>query len=736
MSLRILYAMLVSVWCVAWADAGLDVYVAADAAPGGNGSRGKPYQTLEQARDAIRLLRRAEELPLKAPVTVLVEPGAYGQGRTFELTSNDSGTANSPIVYRSRKQGKARLNGGVLLEPSSFTPLTDPAVLQRLDPAVRSKVLVCDLRSRLPGAFEAYKTAYQGSPVSPWLYMNRQPMTLARWPNADLPGGGWAQFEKATDTGLPKADAQDPALRKAHPGSFIFNDDRPARWNIGEGVWLQGYWCHDWADETIRIGSYDAEKKIITMAAPHSYGLSGSTWGASKRRFFALNLLEELDAPGEWYLDRGRKQLYFYPPTPLKDATICLATLTQPLVKVDGAKNVKLIDFAFEYVHSDGIILNNAENVEIAGCEVANCTGGGISVNGRENVVRSCDLFNLGRGGISLNGGDRKALVPANNLAVNNHIHHYGLFQRTYAPGVGANGCGQVVRNNCIHDAPHNAVLYGGNEHLFELNEIYRVVMETGDAGAFYTGRDWASQGNVLKHNFIHDLGVGETKQVNTMGVYLDDCDSGDTIEGNVFYRAGRAIMIGGGRDNPILNNLVVDCPIALHIDSRGTTWPNWNNTNEPSWCLEAKAQVFNYTNPPWSVKYPKLAAIMNEEPRQPLGNTLRRNVFVDCTKKACNFDGNVKTILDRLDIAENLVVGTTRTNGIAIGERIKGFRNLAGSQADPITLGFRDPASLDFSLKWHSRLMKELPTFEKIPFDKIGLYKDAYRRTLSKKRD
>ena len=63
-------------------------------------------------------------------------------------------------------------------------------------------------------------------------------------------------------------------------------------------------------------------------------------------------------------------------------------------------------------------------------------------------------------------------------------------------------------------------MLYGGNEHLFELNEVYRVVMETGDAGAFYTGRDWTTQGNVLRHNFIHDLGGGDAKHVNTMGVY------------------------------------------------------------------------------------------------------------------------------------------------------------------------------------------------------------------------
>ena len=80
------------------------------------------------------------------------------------------------------------------------------------------------------------------------------------------------------------------------------------------------------------------------------------------------------------------------------------------------------------------------------GCVVANLAHGGITVSGSSNTVRSCDLYNLGSHGISLNGGDRKTLTPANNVAVNNHIHHYGLFKRTYAPGIGVSGCGQIVR--------------------------------------------------------------------------------------------------------------------------------------------------------------------------------------------------------------------------------------------------------------------------------------------------
>lgn len=713
-----------------WVDAE-SYFVSPTAAPQGDGSKDRPFQSLVQARDTLRSARRAGTLKPGAPITVYLTPGDYRLDSTFELTTEDSGAPGSPVVFRAQQAGTARLQGGLALPSAAFQKVTDAAVLARLQAGARGQVLVCDLSSQISEAFAPFKTAFRGAPSGPWLYFNDAPMTLARWPNANAPDGAWAEFSKAADTGLPQPNAADPALRKLHPGSFILDDPRPSRWNIEEGVWLLGYWTHDWSDEVLRVGAYDREKKLISLAAPHHYGIAAGTWGASKRRFFAMNLLEELDAPGEWYLDRARKLLYFYPPAPLKDGVIHLAILTEPLVRIRGGRHIHFMELAFEYSHGDGLTLQNTEGIEIAGCRISNLAGGGISVDGRENVIRSCDLYHLGKGGLSLNGGDRQALIPARNLAVNNHIHHYGLFQRTYAPGIGAGGCGQVARHNRIHDAPHNAVLYGGNEHLFEFNEVYRVVMETGDAGAFYTGRDWTSQGNVLRHNYIHDLGGGDAGHVNTMGVYLDDCDSGDTIEGNLFYRAGRAIMIGGGRDNTVSGNLVVDCPIGLHLDSRGMTWKQWNNPADPSWHLEAKAQKLNYTRPPWSERYPKLARIMREDPQQPLGNVIRDNVFVDCAKQLCNFDGNVKKLLHKLSLQDNLAVNSQGASQVALARGLKGFRDLAGSASEPVELGFKNRAMGDFSLLDHARLRKEQPSFKPVPMDQIGLQLDQYRRHL-----
>ena len=95
----------------------------------------------------------------------------------------------------------------------------------------------------------------------------------------------------------------------------------------------------------------------------------------------------------------------------------------------------------------------------------------------------------------------------------------------------------------------------------------------------------------------------GATKRPHAAwAIYLDDCASGTTVLGNLFVRVPLgAVMIGGGRDNVVTNNVIVDSSPAVHLDARWDEYPHYYTYQKEE--LEA----VNYTEPPYSTKYPRL---------------------------------------------------------------------------------------------------------------------------------
>ena len=151
--------------------AALTLHVAPDGSDDNPGTAAKPFATLERARDQIRALKKAGKLP-RGQVVVVVRGGTYELSRPLELTEDDSGTADSPIAYRAEEGKEVRLSGGRPV--NNWRPVTDKAILQRLDPAARGKVFQADLK--------ALGITNYGSPRGGGLelFFNDQPMTLAR----------------------------------------------------------------------------------------------------------------------------------------------------------------------------------------------------------------------------------------------------------------------------------------------------------------------------------------------------------------------------------------------------------------------------------------------------------------------------------------------------------------------------------------------------------------------------
>ena len=597
----------------------------------------KAGESLAAVRDKARAIPAAER---KDGVEIVLSAGDYILPQGMEFTAQDGAVPGAaPVVWRAEKPGEARIMGSMRVPAASFAKVSDPALLARLPEEGRGKVYAADVSALCPGKVPDLPIAFGGIMPPPAVFINGRIASIASYPN----GGEWLEFTKRVDQGTPVPRAKE----RFTGGAFVYKDSRPGRWDFSKGVWLVGYFTHDWYIWSVKAVSWGEENGTnnvmrIDPAASVPYGIASGTWGRKMRRFRAFNLVEELDAPCEWWLDRERKILYVVPPDgEMKDdVDIRLALSKEPVVRGKGVAGLRFEGLEFSCSYGRFAQFGDATNVVFSGCRFIGTAHGAVALSGMSNAVVRCEIEQCGAGGVTLSGGDRRTLVESGSRVEGCRIHDFGILQRTYASGVSMHGCGLALRGCEIFNAPHMAVGFGGNEMIMESNDVHHVVMETGDAGAFYTGRDWTTQGNVLRYNFVHDIGKGTTRKdgdvaavsgVNAMGFYFDDCDCGDEIYGNVFMNCPRAILIGGGRDHPVRNNVFINCNLGLSIDCRGWRWKKKWNVPGGGWHLEGKAEKMDYRHGVWAQRYPRLANIMNDHPREPLYNPVEDNVFIDC---------------------------------------------------------------------------------------------------------
>jgi hypothetical protein len=455
---------------------------------------------------------------------------------------------------------------------------------------------------------------------------------------------------------------------------------------------VHGYWAYDWANSYERIQDLDVEQRLIKTASPH--GIYGFRRG---QRFYFLNVLEELDQPGEWYLDRQKGLLYFWPPKPISSGEVMLSLLEGPLISLQDAAYVTIRGLALEATRGHALTIHGGQNNRVAGCVLRLIGNYGVWIQGGHgHGVVGCDIEDTGDGGVSLSGGDRQSLAPGEHFVENCHFQRQGRWSRCYVPAVILSGVGHRVAHNLIHDHPHCAILFSGNEHLIEFNQIHHVALETGDVGAIYTGRDWTYRGNRIRYNFIHHTGgVG----MGSMGVYMDDCVSGTEIFGNVFFKVTRAAFLGGGRDHRVENNIFVDCDPAVQLDGRGLDKsPVWHNMVYDY----MKQQMQAVPQDLYRRRYPAIADLdayyASDLGVPPEGNVVARNICAGGKWTQVGWHADPKL----LQLRDNLVSNAP---------------------------GFVAPDKMDFRLRAHSPAWRL--GFKAIPLAQIGLHADQYRREL-----
>lgn len=587
-------------------------YVSTNGNNANAGTKKTPFASVAAAQKAVRDFKKKNP---GVAVTVMIEPGTYYVESALQLTAEDGGTANAPVTYKAAKKEVPVFTGGKQI--TQWSIVTDEQVLSRLSPETRGKVYEADLSKM--GIIDFGDPTEPGK--RPELFCNNQLQTLARWPNSGFTRAGKAKGA----TALP------PTYIKVNgtvEGVFEYTSDRESKWTTEQDVRIGGYFYWDWAEGFQKVVRMDTHSKTMVLNSPHhSYGY------ADGFRYFGLNILSELDTAGEWYLDRDRRMIYWYPPQQINPnkADVVMSVFSEAfMVTLTECAYLSIEGLAFRETRGSVLGITGGNNNEIKDCRFERMGKDGIHISGgKAHTLTGNYLSGMGYGGIKIKAGDRKTLTHSEHIVENNIVEYFSRFKRTYEPAVHFAGCGITIRHNRFRYSSSSAMRLDGNDMLVEYNEVSFVVNESDDQGAVDMFYNPAYRGNVFRYNYWSDVSGG-TKH-GAAGIRLDDMISGTLIYGNVFEKCGvldfGAVQIHGGKENIIDNNVFYNCHAAVSF----SPWSDdrWLKELESDRMKKMLYEDVDINSPVYVSRYPELKKI-----REGLfENTVSNNLIVDCKK-------------------------------------------------------------------------------------------------------
>ena len=448
------------------------------------GTQTKPFATLSRAQTAVRQFKDS------GPSTIWLRGGIFYLPETLVFTAEDAGTATAPVTWQAWPGEQPVISGGARLALNWET--------------FRDGIM----KARVPAGF-----------TTDQLFVNGERQVLARYPNFD------------------------PSIRILNGYSKdAFSPERAARWADPRGGFIHAMHTHMWGDFHYLITGKDPTGRVTYEGGWQN----NRRMGMHKDYRFVENIFEELDAPGEWFLDAKTGTLYFQPPAgvDLAHATVEGVRLRH-LIEFKGteASPVRFLSFkglTFRHaartfmdnkeplLRSDwttyrggAVFFNGAEDCALEDCLLDQVGGNAIFVNhyNRRLTIRSCEIVKAGANGLAFVGdpqavrsplfeynqvqelakldrtpGPKTRNYPADCRVEDCLIHLSGRVEKQTAAVQIAMAQDITVRHCSIYDMPRAGINIGDGcwgGHVIEFCDVFDTVKETGDHGSFNSwGRD------------------------------------------------------------------------------------------------------------------------------------------------------------------------------------------------------------------------------------------------------
>ena len=594
-------------WWPIGLSAQTNIYVSLRGNDANSGTQIKPFASIEKAMAEVR--------KTSGHVVINLLEGTYYLKKPVVFTSKDSRKENETLTITSARNQKVIISGGAPLKNLMWKKMENGI----------------------------WQTTIQQDLIFDQLFVNGQLQRMARYPNFD---------PTARFLGGTAVDA--------------VSKERAKQWRSPAGGYVHALHRAEWGDFHYRIKGKNEQNELTLEGGWQN----NRRMGMHEKHRFVENVFEELDTVSEWFYDKKTKTLYYYPPAgmdiktakfetpqiahlfefkgseknPVSYINIEGLTLTQTLrtfmqnkepllrsdwttyrggaVFYDGAVNCTLQNCTLTNLGGNAIYFNNYNrSCTVSGCLISNIGASAVCFVGDPNAVRSpsfeyhefVPLSQLDR-----TPGPKTNNYPAECKVYDNLMFNLGYVEKQSA-GVQLSMCQSItVSHNSIYDVPRAGInvsegTWGG--HVFEYNDVFNTVKESGDHGSFNSwGRDryWHPNKRILdsivQTNF--DLTMLDAVKPVIIRNNRFRCDHGwdiDLDDGSSYYLIYNNLCLNGGIklregvNRVVENNIMINNTFHPHVwfknsndvFRRNIVLAGYLPINVPVWGKEIDYNVF-----------------------------------------------------------------------------------------------------------------------------------------------
>jgi hypothetical protein len=596
--------------------AGAVYYIAPDGSDAGSGDKSAPLATLAGAKYKIRALKASSGLP-DGGVMVYVRDGIYPVTETTFFDEKDSGTEKSPIRYTAYPGETPIFTGGSYIDGSDFSKITDEAALARLHPEARGEALCYDLFAngfsydeldcakdywRAGNLLEYVVDEYHENDYyvpRMQVFIDDDALYPARYPNkvdgtfAENPYNRYLMIEEVIETGFYPGTEQ----LNGEKSAFKTYEERIKNWKNLEDIVISGMTGWQAVLAEVVAERIDTESMTITLRqAPYSAVLE-------RGRYAFSNVFEELDAPGEYYIDKRTGMLYLYPTKDMENAAVKISRFEESfIINAQDASHLIFSDLTFELTKGSVFRITGGEDCSVEDCTLKNFGINGVTLgawaipvrdftpvygteefqiylddhttaeNGVGHKITGCTFLNTGHAAADIRSGHSGYRESGGAVFENNTVTYSGLIGSTYRSGLLLNGCGITVKNNAFLFCRGQAIMGNVIDTEITYNEFCDSPCDMAeDTCTVYINYLCQNDGVKIRYNYFHDLtnrggvGIGFDYAFRAVAGY-DNSQPFRDFSYNVVYNAPSVYSnpISHTAPGTTIGNVFIDCDYVL----------------------------------------------------------------------------------------------------------------------------------------------------------------------------